>query len=117
MKLTKEDLYNCTLEDFLELTKNESPLIRKKALKNLCPCKVKSDIEQVWNRVFEMYDDPDENVRYQVLHTLCDGSPKDREDKVIEVLEKLWNDQDEKVKRRVRKALNSYRRTGNWNIL
>lgn len=117
MKLTKDIVETCTLEDFIELTKSEDPQIRRKALKNLCPCKVKSDVEQVWSRVMEMYDDPDDQVRYQVLHDLCDGSPKEREEQVIKVLEMLWNDKNEKIRRRCRKALNSYRRTGNWNVL
>lgn len=90
---------------------------RKQALKKLCPCKLKSDIDQVWNRIFEMYTDPDANVRYQVIHSLCDGSPKDREFAVIQTLEQMWNDPDEKIKRAVRRVLTSYRRTGKWNIL
>jgi len=113
----KEIKESCSLEDFLELTKSTNPQIRKQALKTLCPCKVKSDIELIWNRVFEMYNDEDAGCRYQILHTICDGSPKEREEKVIETLEALWNDPDEKIRRNVRKALNSYRRTGKWNIL
>ncbi|MNF17921.1 hypothetical protein D3C80_2217100 [compost metagenome] len=56
-------------------------------------------------------------VRDQVVHSLCDGSPASMELQVVETLEKLWNDEDEKVKKKVRKALNSYRRTGKWNVL
>lgn len=37
----------------------------------MCPCKVKCDIDLFWNRVFEMVNDTDKNVRYQVLHTIC----------------------------------------------
>jgi len=110
-----DDINN--VETFIELTKNEDPRIRKRALKEMCPCKVKKAIDQIWERVFEMYDDPDTQVRYQVMHTLCDGSPFDKEFEVIEILEKMWNDKDEKLKRNVRRALNSYRRTGKWNVL
>jgi hypothetical protein len=107
----------CDVGDFIELTRDPDPRIRKRALRKLCPCKLKSDIEQVWDRVFEMYTDSDEDVRYQVMHTLCDGSPKDREIQVITTLELMWNDPEEKIRRKVRKALNSYRRCGKWNIL
>jgi hypothetical protein len=37
--------------------------------------------------------------------------------RVVEVLEKMYNDKDDGVKKYVRKALNSYRRTGKWNVL
>jgi vesicle coat complex subunit len=104
-------------ETFIEQTKHSDPRIRKKALKEMCPCRVKKEIDQIWERVFEMYTDPDSTVRYQVMHTLCDGSPKERESEVISVLEKMWNDKDEKLRRNVRRALNSYRRCGKWNVL
>ena len=45
-----------------------------------------------------MIDDPDAEVRYQVLHNLCDGSPESREEDVIEALEKLHNDPDKYIR-------------------
>jgi len=78
---------------------------------------VKKDFEVIWDRVFEMVNDPDENVRYQVVHTLCDGSPNHLEPKVVSTLELMWNDPSDKIKRAVRRALGSYRRTGVWNVL
>lgn len=102
---------------YLARTHNSNPQVRKAALKEMCPCRVQKEVDQIWDRVFEMVTDPDAVVRYQVLHTLCDGSPREREAQVIPALESMWNDEDDKIKRAVRRALNEYRRTGNWNIL
>jgi len=108
------------LDDFDELiraTQSSNPTVRKKALREFCPCHVKKDIDVIWDRILEMYTDSDENVREQVVHSLCDGSPKHLEQAVVDTLEKLWNDPSDKVKKKVRRALNEYRRNGNWNIL
>lgn len=40
--------------------------VRKKALVEMCPCRVKTDISDFWERVLEMLDDPSDLVRYQV---------------------------------------------------
>jgi len=93
----------------LELSKSENARDRLRALREFCPCKVRKDFEEVWERVFEMTDDPDEAVRYQVLHTLCDGSPHELEEKIIPVLEVMYNDSCEKIRRQARRVLNSYR--------
>lgn len=113
-----DDVSNfATVEEYLAATHDSNPQMRKRALKSMCPCKVLKEIDMIWERVFEMVKDPDPVVRYQVLHTLCDGSPREREEQVIAALESLWNDEDDKIRRAVRRALNEYRRTGNWNIL
>jgi hypothetical protein len=52
---------------YLERTKSNKPAERKLALKEMCPCHVKKDFDVIWDRVFEMVNDPDENVRYQVV--------------------------------------------------
>jgi len=64
-----------------------------------------------------MVDDPDPDVRYQVLHNLCDGSPASRETEVVAALEKMHDDPDKTVRRRVHQVLSHYRATGKWNIL
>lgn len=106
-----------TTEFFIAETMEKDWKRRKEALKTLCPCKVKHYDPKIWDRIFEMVTDENELVREQVVHTLCDGSPKELEEEVITKLESLWNDPSEKVKKKVRKALNSYRRTGVWNVL
>jgi hypothetical protein len=71
----------------------------------------------LWTRIKEMAKDEDPSVRYQVLHNLCDGSPHNLESEVIPILESMWNDPDKKIRRQVRRVLNSYRRTGKWNVM
>jgi hypothetical protein len=75
-------------------------LERKKALRELCPCHVKHNVKEFWDRIIEMTKDEDRtysqynvsyflsaNVRYQVLHNLCDGSPLAKEDEIIAAIE------------------------------
>ncbi|XWV25554.1 hypothetical protein QJ856_gp0200 [Tupanvirus deep ocean] len=106
-----------TLEDYIKLTYDANPNIRKKAVRELCPCKVQRDIDTIWTRLFEMVNDSDPNVRYAVVHTLCDGSPRDKEIEIVSALQEMWNDPDEDVQRAVRRAIGEYNRTGKWNIL
>ncbi len=87
------------------------------ALREMCPCRVKRDLTDFWSRVFEMTSDPEESVRYQVLHTLCDGSPKHLEHRVAEALDAFNRDPSTKVRRQAHRALTAYWRTGRWNIL
>jgi len=86
----KIDVDSCkvSLQEFISLTFAEDPTERKKALRDLCPCHVKHDVKEFWDRILAMIDDPVVAVvRYQVLHNLCDGSPKTREEEVIKALE------------------------------
>eukprot|EP01115_Flamella_aegyptia_P004216 TRINITY_DN183_c0_g1_i2.p1 TRINITY_DN183_c0_g1~~TRINITY_DN183_c0_g1_i2.p1 ORF type:complete len:123 (-),score=30.01 TRINITY_DN183_c0_g1_i2:43-411(-) len=106
-----------SVQEFIEATKDKNPKNRKSALRDLCPCHVKHNVKEFWDRIIEMTDDPDPDVRYQVLHNLCDGSPADREDDVISALEKLHNDPDKYIRRRTHQVLTNYRKTGKWNIL
>ncbi|CAF3572412.1 unnamed protein product [Rotaria socialis] len=105
------------IKTILELTNHVDPIVRQRALKEICPCRVKDDIDVFWERVVEMTDDPADNVREQVLHTLCDGSPDHMEMKVLEALEKFNRDSNPYIRRRAHKVLSAYRRSGKWNIL
>ncbi len=104
-------------ETLLERTHSTKATERLQALKEFCPCKVLKEVDQIWERVINMTDDPDDRVRYQVLHTLCDGSPTHREEQIIEALGRLRNDPCPKIRRATRRALTSYDKTGKWNIL
>jgi hypothetical protein len=64
-----------------------------------------------------MVSDEDAKVRGHVLHVLGDGSPKHREGEVVQAVERYWNDPDPGLRRRARKLLSSYRRTGRINHL
>merc|ERR1712047_232801 len=101
----------------IELSRHESPLVRVKALKEICPCRVKEDIPEFWARVVEMLDDDDVAVRRQVCHTLCDGSPTHLEDEVERALQRFNRDTDPQLRRTAHKVLGAYRKTGKWNIL
>jgi hypothetical protein len=108
------------IEDFevlLTQSRSADPRQRLAALREFCPCQVRKEVDQLWERVLEMTGDPDDQVRYQVLHTLCDGSPRAREEQVIDALRSMRNDKCDKVRRQVRRALVSYDKTGKWNIL
>ncbi|CAL1542939.1 unnamed protein product [Lymnaea stagnalis] len=105
------------IDIIIDLTRHSSPQVRQRALREMCPCRVQKDITAFWNRVFEMLQDTDENVRYQVLHTLCDGSPVHLENEIAEALDVFNRDPSPKIRRQAHRALASYMRTGKWNIL
>ena len=100
----------------LRRTYNDDPQARWRALIHLCPCHVKRNDEHVWNRALAMATDPDPKVRDVVLHLLTDGSPRSREPEVVRVLERMHHDPHPKLRRKARKILAHYRRTGEWNI-
>ena len=109
-------------EELLKLTYSEDPLVRKRALKALCPChswretSLESSPSEFWDRICDMAQDEERDVRMMVLHTLCDGSPHSRLEDVLAALQVLGRDADPKIRRKARKALNSYQRSGRWNI-
>lgn len=106
-----------SIEEHIKKTKSENPKERLNALKQMCPCRVKEDIDLFWNRIFEMVNDTNDEVRWQVLHTICDGCPKHLEQKVSNALEEFNRDPNSDIRRRAHKVLACYLRTGKWNIL
>ena len=105
------------LEALIEQTHHPHPKQRREAVLGLCPCHVRADVPEVWDRMFEMEADPDAGVRSLVLHTLCDGSPATRRDEVVAAVERLQKDPDPRLRRRARRALAEFRRTGNINVM
>lgn len=103
----------------IALTRHVQPKIRLAALKQTCPCRVQADVEAFWERIFAMVDevDPDEDVRWQLLHTMCDGAPSRLEERVVAALERLAKDQSKSVAHKARQVLAHYNRTGKWNIM
>ena len=67
---TKDALRLCQdtedIQTILSLTQHNDPIVRKRALKEICPCRVKEDIDLFWKRVLEMINDPADMVREQV---------------------------------------------------
>lgn len=99
---------------FLALSYDSDPRVRQVAIRNLCPCHIQGDIPEVWDRILELSDDPDDGVRHDVLHTLVDGSPRRLRSEVVEVLERLAKDPAIRRARRrfAQEALRRYHRTG-----
>jgi HEAT repeat protein len=100
------------LDGLLELSRSDESRARQLACKNLCTCHVRADDDRVWTRLLELAEDPDPLVRRDVIHALTDSTPARRVPEVVAILESRHNDPDERVRRRVRKTLAHYRRTG-----
>lgn len=62
---------------YLELAQSTSPLERLEAAENLCPCHVRTHIDEVWQALYRMMEDPDTKVRRAAWHTLEDGGVPD----------------------------------------
>ena len=108
---------NAAVGDALSCSYDPDPKVRRLAAKAMCPCHVKANVPEVWDRLIEMTSDGDVGVRLDVVHALADGSPRERSEQIAGVLERMYNDQDPKVRKRVRRVVTSYRRTGNLNVL
>ena len=87
------------MDELIELTKSQDAVVRLKATQQMCPCRVLKDHDEFWSRIFELAEDEDEKVRYQVLHNMCDGSPDHLEDKVVETLEIFNRDPNKDIRR------------------
>ena len=100
----------------LSFTYDGDPLVRRLALKHLCPCRLQRKRDVVWARVFELADDPDTGVRMDAIHAMTDGSPREFAAEVYAVVERMQNDPDVKVRRYIRRTLSAMRRTGRINV-
>jgi HEAT repeat protein len=104
-------------DELVALSHDDDPKVRCAALKELCPCHIRTDVREAWDRILQMTDDPSPMVRRAVVHTLADGSPRHREAEVLSALETMRNDPDKSVRKRVRMVLGAYHRTGRVNVL
>lgn len=98
--------------DLLEISQADDPNERRVAVRNLCTCQVKADDDLIWSRLLELLDDVDAGVRRDVLHSITDSTPTGRVDAVVQALEARRNDPDDRLRRRIRKTLAHYHRTG-----
>jgi HEAT repeats len=100
------------LDGLLGLSWSQESRARQLACRNLCTCHVRADDDRVWTRLLELGGDPDPRVRGDVIHAITDSTPAPRVPAVIQALESRHNDPDAGIRRRVRKTLAHYRRTG-----
>jgi HEAT repeat protein len=100
------------LDGLLELSRSDDGRARQLACRNLCTCHVRADHDRVWTRLLELVEDPDPDVRGDVIHAITDSTPALRVPAVIQALTSLHNDPDKGIRRQVRKTLAHYRRTG-----
>ena len=63
------------IRHLLAASRDPDPEVRRRAVRELCPCQVKRNDPDVWERVFEMTRDPNVRVRRNALHGMIDGSP------------------------------------------
>jgi hypothetical protein len=91
--------------------------IRLQALRELCPCHVRRNVPEIWDRVLRLVQDENVRVRSAVLHMLADGSPLERCDEVVWAIGILVHDPDLTLRRRARGVLAAYRSTGRVNVL
>jgi HEAT repeat protein len=105
------------LDELLKQTYSPGAYERACAVRALCPCHVKRNEPQVWERMLQLVTDPDPKVRSHVLHVLADGSPHERERQVVQAIQTIAQDADKGLRRRARKVLAQYRSSGRINVL
>jgi len=112
------DLTSCSaLEPTLSALDHGDAKVRLALLRELCPCHVKRNVPEIWDRLLHLVHDPDVKVRSTVLHILADGSPRERVDEVVWAIGTLVNDPDLRLRRRARRVMEAYRRTQRVNVL
>lgn len=104
-----------SIDSWLELTQHPDPQVRRRAVASACSCHIKTNRQQIWDRLLAMAEDSDSRVRSYVVHNLVDGSPSVRKDEVVATLERMQHDADPNLRRRVRRLVAYYRRTGTVN--
>ncbi len=105
------------LDTWLDHSRDPDDLVRLRAAQRLCPCHTRRNEPRVWNRVLEMTKDESPRVRSAAFHALGDGSPKQYQELAVSAIESLYQDPDRKLRRRARRLLAYYRRTGKINVL
>lgn len=61
------------IDRLIGLADSEDPEDRLEAAENLCPCHLRRRIEDAWQALYRMMEDPDVRVRRAAWHTLEDG--------------------------------------------
>ena len=103
------------VQEVMQGTHDADPKVRAAALLQLCPCHIRTNVKEAWIRHFEIIHDSDVKVRSIALHNMCDGSPAELEADVVGAVEFLTRDSDKKLRRRARRVMAVYLRTGKIN--
>jgi hypothetical protein len=101
-----------SVEELLLLARSDAPADRRVAVRELCTCHLRADDDRIWPVFLALFDDEDVKVRRAVLHSLTDSTPESRVDDVAAALERRYHDDDASLRRRIRKTIAHYRRTG-----
>jgi HEAT repeat protein len=105
-----------SIAELLNATRDPNPKVRKAATRDLCPCQIKVNDSDAWNRLVAMTADPESEVRWIALHAILDGSPRSRRAEVVRALESMYHDPNPRLRRQVRKVLGRHRATGKVNF-
>lgn len=101
------------IDELLSLAGSDDPATRQLAVANLCTCHVRADDDRVWARLLDLFRaDPDPKVRGGALHAITDSTPAARVPAVASALEAGYHEPHPPLRRRIRKTLAHYRRTG-----
>ena len=87
------------IEHLLELSRSDDPIERQEAAKNLCPCHVRTRIEEVWDALYRMMEDPEAKVRWAAWHTLEDGGYPENDARMDAILSRAIEGEADKAVR------------------
>ena len=114
-KLGEQRISGTEIWRLVDLSKSSDPKDRLEAADNLCPCHVRRRIDEVWDALYRLLEDPDSQVRKAAFHTLTDGGdPNDpaldpilecackteTDRKLRRTIEKLLKDREDKARKR-----------------
>lgn len=81
--------------EYVELSKSDDPEDRFVAARNLCPCHVRRRIDEVWDALYRMMEDPEPRVRRAAYHTLEDGGKMD-DPQLQAIFKRAWKNETDK---------------------
>jgi hypothetical protein len=90
---------------YVELSESMDSDDRLEAAKNLCPCHVRRRIDEVWDALYRMMEDPVVEVRRAAYHTLEDGGKLDDPELQV-IFERAWETETDKQVLRFLKDFN-----------
>lgn len=77
---------------YVDLSKSDDPAERLEAAQNLCPCHVRRRVDEAWDALYRMMEDPDEKVRAAAYHTLEDGGRPD-DPQLLAIFDRAWENE------------------------